>query len=123
MAYLDNTGLSYLWGKIKSALSAKQNKITAAGLLKGDGAGGVTEAEAGTDYLLPGSQTLPTVTTDDNGKFLRVVSGAWTAAEGSSSAGLLGDDIMECLINANMLAAVSTQGKILTDADGSVLLM
>lgn len=28
----------------------KQNKITAAGILKGDGAGGVSAAEAGTDY-------------------------------------------------------------------------
>lgn len=31
----------------------KQNKITAAGILKGDGAGGVTEAEVGTDYAAP----------------------------------------------------------------------
>ena len=53
MAYLDNTGLSYFWGKIKSALSSKQNKITASGILKGDGAGGITAAEAGTDYAAP----------------------------------------------------------------------
>lgn len=45
MAYLDNTGLSYFWGKIKSALSAKQNKITASGPLQGDGSGNVTAAE------------------------------------------------------------------------------
>lgn len=51
MAYLDNTGLNYFWGKIKSALSSKQNKITASGILKGDGAGGVTAATPGTDYL------------------------------------------------------------------------
>ena len=50
MAYLDNTGLSYFWGKIKSAMSSKQNKITASGILKGDGAGGVTAATPGTDY-------------------------------------------------------------------------
>ena len=31
----------------------KQNKITAAGILKGDGAGGVSAAEAGTDYATP----------------------------------------------------------------------
>ena len=53
MAYLDNTGLIYFWGKIKSAMSSKQNKITASGILKGDGAGGVTAAEAGTDYAAP----------------------------------------------------------------------
>ena len=31
----------------------KQNKITAAGVLKGDGAGGVSAAKAGTDYATP----------------------------------------------------------------------
>ena len=31
----------------------KQNKITAAGILKGDGAGGVSTAKAGTDYATP----------------------------------------------------------------------
>ena len=50
MAYLDNTGLNYFWGKIKSALSSKQNKITASGILKGDGAGGIEAATPGTDY-------------------------------------------------------------------------
>ena len=34
-------------------LSGKQNKITAAGILKGDGAGGVSAAKAGTDYATP----------------------------------------------------------------------
>ncbi len=119
MGYLNNDGLSYLWGKIKTALAAKldkptgtkgqylgftgndtlgavslpnastgargitylvdsytrtdtdkavtpralnnvyklvvdkQAKITASGLLKGDGGGGVTVAEAGTDYASP----------------------------------------------------------------------
>lgn len=53
MAYLDNTGLNYFWGKIKSALSSKQNKITASGMLKGDSTGGITAAEAGTDYAAP----------------------------------------------------------------------
>lgn len=50
MAYLDNTGLSYFWSKIKSTLSSKQNKITASGMLKGDGAGGVSTATPGADY-------------------------------------------------------------------------
>ena len=34
-------------------MAAKQNKITASGLLKGDGAGGITAAVAGTDYVAP----------------------------------------------------------------------
>ena len=71
----------------------KQNKITAAGILKGDGAGGVSAAVAGTDYLTKapvnsvngktGAVTVrevPAVTASDNGKFLRVVSGTWAAA-------------------------------------------
>lgn len=37
----------------KAAWSGKQEKITAAGILKGDGAGGITAAEAGTDYAAP----------------------------------------------------------------------
>lgn len=35
----------------------KQNKITAAGILKGDGAGGVSAATAGTDYATPAQVT------------------------------------------------------------------
>ena len=72
----------------------KQNKITAAGILKGDGAGGVSAATPGTDYLTEAPVTsvngktgavkvreVPSVTASDNGKFLRVVSGAWAAVE------------------------------------------
>lgn len=71
----------------------KQNKITAAGILKGDGAGGVSTAVPGTDYLTEAPVTsvngetgavtvreVPAVTASDNGKFLRVVSGTWAAA-------------------------------------------
>lgn len=36
-------------------MAAKQNKVTASGLLKGDGAGGITAAVAGTDYAAPAS--------------------------------------------------------------------
>ena len=70
----------------------KQNKITASGILKGDGAGGVSAAVAGTDYLTEAPVTsvngktgavkvreVPSVTASDNGKFLRVVNGAWSA--------------------------------------------
>ena len=70
----------------------KQNKITASGLLKGDGAGGVSAAVPGTDYLTEAPVTsvngktgavkvreVPSVTASDNGKFLRVVNGAWSA--------------------------------------------
>ena len=117
----------------------KQNKITASGILKGDGQGGVTAAVPGTDYLKTapvtsingktGAVTLgksdvglgsvdnvrqysasnpppypvksvnghtgaitirevPAVTTSDNGKFLRVVNGAWSAVEISNANGV-----------------------------------
>lgn len=70
--------------------SNKQNAITASGVLKGDGAGNVTAAEAGVDYvaaahltdesahsaLFAGKLTAPTPTASDNGKFLRVQNGA-----------------------------------------------
>ena len=138
MAYLDNTGLSYFWGKIKSAMSSKQNKITASGILKGDGAGGIEAATPGTDYITEvpvtsvngktgnvsiakedvglsevanvkqysaknpppypvtsvNGQTgavavleVPSVTASDNGKFLRVVDGAWAAVSLSDAHG------------------------------------
>ena len=109
----------------------KQNKITASGILKGDGAGGIEAATPGTDYITEvpvtsvngktgnvsiakedvglsqvanvkqyseknpppypvtsvngqtGAVTVrevPAVTASDNGKFLRVVSGAWAIA-------------------------------------------
>lgn len=50
VASLDNNG------KVPGTqldLSGKQEKITANGILKGDGAGGVTAATAGTDYQAP----------------------------------------------------------------------
>lgn len=62
--------------------SGKQAKITASGMLKGDGNGGVTPAEAGTDYGI-----VPVVTSDDNGKFARVVNGAWAAVTIPEAAG------------------------------------
>lgn len=56
---------------------------SAASLLKGDGAGGVSAAAAGTDYMAPVA-----VTAADNGKFLRVVNGAWAAAAVADASGV-----------------------------------
>lgn len=41
--------------QIDSALSGKQDAISVSGLLKGDGAGNISAAEAGTDYVTPDS--------------------------------------------------------------------
>jgi len=129
---------------VDTQVATKQASITASGILKGDGSGGVTAAVAGTDYLatapvtsvnsktgavsltasdvgavdltsvqnISGAKTfsagvdfvdsvdfseatvsgltglLPTVTTSDNGKFLRVVNGAWAATTVASANGV-----------------------------------
>lgn len=58
----------------------KQNKITAAGILKGDGAGGVSKAAAGTDYAEPAKSYSKTLSssgwTQDSttGMYKQVVS-------------------------------------------------
>lgn len=63
------------------------------GILKGEN-NKIVSATPGVDYVVPGDSTVtsvngqtgavtvhevPTVTASDNGKFLRVVNGAWTA--------------------------------------------
>lgn len=98
-----STEIGYLDGvtsAVQTQLNGKQASITASGILKGDGSGGVTAAVAGTDYLATAPVTsvnsktgvveltasdvsaMPAVavTTSDNGQFLRVVNGAWAAA-------------------------------------------
>lgn len=42
---------------VDNATSGKQAKITASGVLKGDGSGGVSAATAGTDYQIPVAST------------------------------------------------------------------
>ena len=46
----------------QAALNDKQAKITASGILKSDGSGGVTAAKAGTDYVTPASLPNPSDT-------------------------------------------------------------
>ena len=116
-----------------------QSTITVNGILKGDGAGGVSAAIPGTDYLAEAPVTsvngktgevklvkadvglsqvhnvtqysaknpppypvtsvngktgaitvreVPVITTSDNGKFLRVVNGAWAVAEVDNASGV-----------------------------------
>lgn len=48
--------------KQRAALDDKQAKITASGILKSDGSGSVTAAEAGTDYVTPASLPNPSDT-------------------------------------------------------------
>ena len=102
---LDQSGLQYLWGKIKSAFVAQENgkglssndyttadknkleglsnytlptasASTKGGIKVGSGlsidGNGVLSATGGS-----GGASLPSVTSDDNGKVLKVSSGAW----------------------------------------------
>ena len=59
-----------------------QSEITASGILKGDGNGGITAAVEGIDYGI-----VPAVTNVDDGKFARVVNGAWAAVTVPEAAG------------------------------------
>ena len=94
----------------KKDVDAKQDKITVNGIIQGDGAGNLSAAELNPNSVGLGNvdnvkqysesnpppypvtsvngktgavtiSALPTVTTADNGKFLRVVNGVWAAVE------------------------------------------
>ena len=70
-----------------------ETTINISGILKGEN-NKIVPATPGVDYVVPGDSTVtsingqtgavtvrevPSVTTSDNGKFLRVVNGAWSA--------------------------------------------
>lgn len=61
--FLDDNGLLFFWTQLKALFGGKQDEITASGILKGDGEGGVTAATAGTDYALPSAIPSATTTT------------------------------------------------------------
>lgn len=105
LGYLDG-----VTSNVQTQLNGKQPKITVNGIIQGDGAGNLSVAELNSasvglgnvDNVKQYSATnpppypvtsvngktgavtvheVPTVTTADNGKFLRVVSGAWAAVD------------------------------------------
>ena len=74
---------------------SNETTINISGILKGEN-NKIVPATPGVDYVVPGDSTVtsvngqtgavtvhevPAVTASDNGKFLRVVSGAWAAVE------------------------------------------
>lgn len=63
----------------KAAWSSKPQPSTTTPKAPGTASAGSESAYARGDHVHP--KELPTVTASDNGKFLRVVSGAWAAAE------------------------------------------
>ena len=65
--------------------NARQAKILVDGILEGDGAGNISAAETVQTELLD-VEVLPTVTTADNGKILKVTNGAWVAQQPTTEA-------------------------------------
>ena len=63
----------------KAAWSSKPRPSTTTPKAPGTASAGSESAYARGDHVHP--RELPAVTTSDNGKFLRVVNGAWAAAE------------------------------------------
>ena len=105
LGYLDG-----VTSNVQAQLNGKQPTITVNGIIKGDGAGNLSVAELNPSSVGLGNvdnvkqysatnpppypvtgvngktgaitvREVPAVTTTDNGKFLRVVSGAWAAVE------------------------------------------
>ena len=66
--------------------TSKQARITASGILKGNGSGGVSAAVAGTDYLTPATNYSPVVTKNSNYTISASDSGK-TIIIGSSTSG------------------------------------
>ena len=79
-----------------------ETTINISGILKGEN-NKIVPATPGVDYVVPGDSTVtsingqtgavtvrevPSVTTSDNGKFLRVVNGAWAVAEVDNASGV-----------------------------------
>ena len=79
-----------------------ETTINISGILKGEN-NKIVPATPGVDYVIPGDSTVtsvngqtgavtihevPTVTASDNGKFLRVVNGAWAVAEVDNASGV-----------------------------------
>lgn len=79
-----------------------ETTINISGILKGEN-NKIVPATPGVDYVVPGDSTVtsvngqtgavtihevPTVTASDNGKFLRVVNGAWAVAEIDNASGV-----------------------------------
>ena len=75
MPYLDDTGVEYLVGDIKEKTdAADQAKLVSGTNIKTIN----NESLLGSGNIAI-SGGLPSVTASDNGKFLRVVNGAWAA--------------------------------------------
>ena len=104
-------------------LSGKQDKITTSGILKGDGAGGITAAEAGTDYAAPSlgltgtavGQVPAVKTIDEQGKPTEWEPATLAKVDGSNIPSSMQDTFRT---NIATLPGVKVYGK--ADANGKI---
>ena len=101
----------------QAVLNGKQAKITASGILKGDGAGGVSAAVKGTDYAAPSVGVTATLTAsgwDANTKTQTVsVAGVTATANGSLR-------IAQSATDEQFAAWGAAQPRVTAQADGSI---
>ena len=111
------TGTEAQFNTDLAAVSGKQSKITASGLLKGDGAGGVSAAVKGTDYAGPSvsvSATLTAAGWDADAKTQTVsVAGVTATANGSLR-------IAQSATDDQFTAWGAAQPRVTAQADGSI---
>ena len=111
------TGTEAQFNTDLAAVSGKQARITASGLLKGDGAGGVSAAVKGTDYAGPSvgvSATLSASGWDEDAKIQTVsVAGVTAAANGSLR-------IAQSATDEQFAAWGAAQPRVTAQADGSI---
>ena len=111
------TGTEAQFNTDLAAVSGKQARITASGLLKGDGAGGVSAAVKGTDYAGPSvsvSATLTAAGWDAAAKTQTVsVAGVTATANGSLR-------IAQSATDDQFTAWGAAQPRVTAQADGSI---
>ena len=111
------TGTEAQFNTDLAAVSGKQARITASGLLKGDGSGGVSAAVKGTDYAGPSvsvSATLTAAGWDADAKTQTVsVAGVTATANGSLR-------IAQSATDDQFTAWGAAQPRVSAQADGSI---
>ena len=95
----------------------KQNKITASGILKGDGAGGVSAAVAGTDYQAPATDAVVTASASawSNNTITLSVTGVMTDSK-------LEIGLSDTATDEQYAAATAAQIRATGSGDGTVTL-
>ena len=111
------TGTEAQFNTDLAAVSGKQARITASGLLKGDGSGGVSAAVKGTDYAGPSSGVSATLTAsgwDADAKTQTVsVAGVTATANGALR-------IAQSATDEQFAAWGAAQPRVTAQADGSI---